>query len=450
MISEVHYSDESLIAMLETGDEDAIKRNQHLASCITCRDGLEQYRAIVDTLGCEAAWDYQELKSDPDPTTVANLRAFASSMAREDEEAETYVTALLEGARETWMARLRTHPEWRTAGVVRKLVADAYTALTKLPLDGVEMTSLAIEIADHLVEEVYPRDTVARLRGHAWREHAYGLFYIGEFKQSLVACDRADAELSRCMVDEYDKARVAVVRALSLRPLDEIAPARQSVSFAATAFEAFGDTSRVVKAALTAAHLNFKVHDFDTALRRLSALSTNYWDDLDDENRFALAANIGFACRELGRFDEAIESYERASTCAGSKSNTESVRIRWNIATLLTRSGRLTDAVGELSTVRSEFDRLGMRSASTVVGLEIAELLMIEGRIASAESLCRELCSRIEGDGLSATSRAMTALGFLQEALSLRTATPKLVRHVRNYVERLPEEPSLLFAPPLL
>jgi hypothetical protein len=227
MISEVHYTDETLIAMLESGDEEAISHNQHLTSCQICRDGLEQYRAIVNILGREAARDYCDLKDEPEPATVAALRAFATNMQREDEDAVTYVAALLDGARETWMPRLHAHPEWRTAGVVRKLVADAYGALTRMPLDGVEMTSLAIEIADHLVEETYPKDTVARVRGHAWREHAYGLFYVGEFKKSLVACDRADAELSRCVVDEYDKARVAVVRALSLRPLDQIAPARR-------------------------------------------------------------------------------------------------------------------------------------------------------------------------------------------------------------------------------
>jgi len=450
MIAEVHYTDENLITMLEAGDEDAIARNPHLAACHTCRDGLEQYRSIVNVLGNEAAWDYRELKDEPDPSTVATLRAFASSMQQQDEEAETYVAALLEGARETWMPRLRAHPEWRTAGVVRKLVGDAYTALTKLPLDGVEMTSLAIEIADHLVEETYAKDTVARLRGHAWREHAYGLFYIGEFKQSLAACDRADAELSRCVVDEYDKARVAVVRALSLRPLDEVSAARQGTADAERLFDRFGDTARVVKAAVATVHMDFKVHDYETALNHLQEITRRYWDELDDENRFSVAGNLASCYRELNRFEEAISHFELASTYASSRSNTEAARLRWNIATLMSRCGRLDDAVAHLSVVRREFERLNMRSESTVIGLEIAELLVIEGRGSAAEALCRELCSRFGSDGLSATTHAIQALAFLQEALSLRSATPKLVRHVRDYVERLPEQPNLLFAPPPL
>src|SRR6185369_5265862 len=173
MIGVVHYTDEHLIAMLEAGDEEAITRNQHLSSCETCRASLDEYRSIVQVLGDKAAWDFRDLKDEPDPTTVANLRAFATSMAREDEDAEQYVAALLEGARETWMPRLRAHPEWRTAGMVRKLASLSYPTLDKMPPDAVEITNLAVEIADHIDPAKYPRDTASRVRGTAWREHAY-------------------------------------------------------------------------------------------------------------------------------------------------------------------------------------------------------------------------------------------------------------------------------------
>jgi len=449
MISEVHYSDEGLIAMLEAGDEAAIKRNQHLASCITCRDGLEQYRAIVDTLGCEAAWDYQERKSDPDPTTVANLRAFASSMAREDEEAETYVAALLEGARETWMPRLRTHPEWRTAGVVRKLVGDAFGALTKLPLDGVEMTSLAIEIADHLVEQSYPSDTVARVRGHAWLEHAYNMFYLGEFKQSLVACDRAHSEFSRCVVDEYDQARVALVRALSLRPLDRITEGMSLADNAVAVFAKYRDEDRLASAAITAAQMHFKVSDFRTSLTVLQAaqLSVN----LAPHTRAMLENNIAYCYRHLGDSDAAVQHYQVCSAILDEiGSVTEAVRVRWCVATLLVDVGRSNEGLRELRAVRSQFDSLSMASETCVCALEIAELLLVENRFEEAESLCRDTCARLQSSGLTTTSRAMTAVAYLAEAVRSRAATTKLVRHIHEYVRRLPEEPNLLFAPPLL
>lgn len=451
MIAVVHYTDENLIAMLEAGDEEAIRRNPHLASCDVCRQSLDQYRAIVGVLGDEAAWDYQNLKSpDPDPSTVAVLRGFATSMAREDEEAVEYVTALLEGPRDTWMPRLRAHPEWRTAGVVRKLVGDAYAALTRMPPDGVEMTALAIEISDHLPEDTYPSDTVARLRGHAWREHAYGLFYVGEFKQSLAACDRADAELSRCKVDEYDRARVGVVRSLALRPFDRLADTLALALQSAQTFATFGDRSRVATAAISAVHVQFEMRDFKSALQTLLRLEQDLGHG-DATQRALIASNLGYCYGELGDTAAAIEHFYVAAKIHDQAGSTTGVlRAKWNIAGHCARGGQLAEALAMLAAVRSEFHRLSMHDEYVVCGLEIAELLLIQERFDAAEIFCREIAAEIDAAGMSSTKCAMTAIAFLQEAVRSRAATPKVVRHIRNYIERLPDDPNLPFAPPLL
>jgi len=449
MIAVVHYTDENLIAMLEAGDEAAIARNQHLTSCETCRKSLDEYRSIVKVMADEASWNTRDLRDDPNPQTVATLRAFATSMVREDEEAESYVAALLEGPRETWMPRLKAHPEWRTAGVVRKLVGDAYGALTRMPLDGVEMTSLAIEIADHLVDDRYPTDTVARVRGHAWREHAYGLFYVGDFKQSLAACDRADAELSRCVVDEYDRARVGVVRALSLRPFDRLADTLALALQSAKTFAAFGDYGRVAAASISAVHVQFEKRDFNAALQTLLTLQHDLRNG-DAAQRALIASNLGYCYGELGditsavaHFCAAAEIHEQAGSATGV------LRARWNIAGHYARGGRIAEALALLTAVRSEFHRFAMHDEYVVCGLEIAELLLIQERFDTAEFLCREIAAEIDAVEMSGTKCAMTAIAYLQEAVRSRAATPKVVRHVRNYIERLPEDPNLPFAPPL-
>jgi len=448
MNAEFHYQDEHLIAMLETGDEEAIVRNPHLVECKTCREGLAQYRSIVSVLGDEAAWDLRELKEDADPSTIALLRSFTADMQREDEDAETYVTELLSGARETWMPRLRAHPEWRTAGVVRKLAALSYPTLDKMPPDAVEITNLAVEIAEHIDPSVYPRDTGARLRGAAWREKAYALFYVGKFHESLTACDRADAAFAECVVDEYDRARVDVIRALSLRPLDDVGAAARFATDACATFERYADRERFVKASLATVHLDFKAQNFAHALPKLLELWTRYGDNLDEETQLTLSGNLAFCYKELGQLESAIDFYQITSAMLERRESvSEAARIRWNVASLLAKQSRVPEALAVLEKVRADFDHLEMCSESTLVGLDIAELLLVESRVAAAEALCRELCSRLDNAGLATTSRAMVAVAFLQEAVSARRATPKLARHVRAYVQRLPEEPNLLFAP---
>jgi hypothetical protein len=46
------------------------------------------------------------------------------------------------------------------------------------------------------------------------------------------------------------------------------------------------------------------------------------------------------------------------------------------------------------------------------------------------------------------TSRAITALSFLREAVALGQANPSLVRHVHDFLRELPAERPRLYAPP--
>jgi hypothetical protein len=109
-------------------------------------------------------WDSAEVRLDPVPATIANLRAFADRMAYEDAAADAILPELLAGQREEWMPRLMAHPEWRTAGVVRRLVGAIDRALATMPPDAVGITTLATEVADHLQPTACSLDTVHRLQ----------------------------------------------------------------------------------------------------------------------------------------------------------------------------------------------------------------------------------------------------------------------------------------------
>jgi tetratricopeptide (TPR) repeat protein len=446
MIIERHYDDEALIALMENERD---RRDAHLPECEPCSEKVKSFRTVAAALAHRDVWDTRALSTEPSTSTIRTLRAFADRMSYEDAQAETYVNELLAGPRDEWMPRLEQHPEWRTAGVVRRLLGMTTPAVLQNPLDGLEMCIVATNIADGLDPAAFSSDTAARLRGQAWRERGYALFYVGRFSDSLDANDRADANLSECVVDEFDRARVSIARALSLRAMEEWGTALEVARESAATFEAFGDMGRVASARIAEAHLLFSKGEFGKAAELLEPLERSARANSDASSHARILGNLGYCYWKLERVDDALRSHEAAAeiyTQLGVA--TESARVRWNVASILAAAGRHDQAMTRLEKLKTDFDQLGMASEASLVRLDLAELLVVRGEFAAVEELCRTAMKTFEDAGISYTARALTALAYIREAAHSRTATPAVVKHVRDYLRRLPQEGELLFCPP--
>jgi tetratricopeptide (TPR) repeat protein len=445
MIVERHYDDEALISLLAS---DRLHADAHLPSCSSCTAKLQSVRAIAGTLRDSSVWDTRRLPSQPSRTTIGNLRAFADRMTYEDSRAETYLRDLLEGPRETWMARLHAHPEWRTAGVVRKLIAAASRAVDTMPPDAVEMTALATEIAERLLSTGYAFDTLARLRGTSWRGRSFALFYVGRFAEALAAADSAENFFAQCSIDEYERARVDVVRALILRAKEQISSAAAAVSRGAETFARYEDINRMASARMAEVHLLFsrgRYHDAAAILEKIEDAARRS-DDADTHAR--IYANLGHCYWKLGRLDESLQYHDLAAALFEDLGvHTESVRLRWNIASVLVSAGRIDEALSRFDVLKSDFERFGMSSEAAVIGLDISEILLARGDFGAVEQICREAITRFEAAGVPYGVRALTALAYIQEAARQRTATPTLAKHVREFLRQLPMDENVLFAP---
>lgn len=446
MMVERHYDDESLIAIMEA---DRVRSDVHLPSCTVCNEKLESFRMTSSALRDKDVWDTRVLDRAPVPSTIATLRAFAGRMSAEDAEAARILPELLAGPREEWMPRLRAHPEWRTAGVVRALVGEMPKAVVTMPPDALEMTALSTEIADHLDPAAYGATTVAQLRGTAWRDRGYALYYVGRFVDSLVACDTADRHLDMSVVDAYDRARVGITRGLSLRAMEKIPAAMKAVRASARTFADFDDTSKVASACIAEAHLLFSVGDYDRAAAILESQERRIRNTSDANMHARVLGNLGYCYWKMGRIDTAMGHYEAAATILQQLGvHTESLRVRWNIASVLASAGRTDEAMLRFRELLGAFDELGMSSEAALNGLDIAELLLARNEYAAVEAICRTAMASFQRAGIPYTARALTALAYIQEAAQHRTATPNLAKHVREYIRRLPQDGELLFAPP--
>jgi tetratricopeptide (TPR) repeat protein len=445
---ERHYDDEALISLLGSNRAGT---DAHLPSCAPCSTKIDSFRTIAGTLRDGDVWDQRELRTEAVPATIATLRAFADRMVDEDTRAEGVLSELLAGPRETWRRRLQERPEWRHAGVVRKLIAASDRAIDTMPPDAVEITALATEIAEGFELSSYPSDTVPRLRGAAWRAHAYALYYTGSFSKAEAATVTAQRHFDLCVVNEYELGRLGIVRALVLRAFERFDEAATAASASTDAFARFEDTHRVVSARLAEVNLLLGRGDFARAEHLLLNAEREISATPHAHTHALVLGNLGYCSRKLGNVDEAIAYYEAAAALFNDLGSvTEASRTRWSVALTFADAGRLSDALERMTTVLPEFERLGMSSEAAVMGLDIAELLAAGERYDEVQLVCTSAMEIFQRAGTAYTSRALTALAFMREAAAHRTVTPAQVRTVREYIRRLPAEPNLLFAPPPL
>lgn len=445
MMIERHYDDEALTALLDADRSDS---DAHLLSCTDCTEKLESFRIIAEALEDRDVWDAREVRAEAVPSTIATLRAFADRMTDEDSAAETLLTELLAGDRETWLPRLTGHPEWRTAGVVRKLIDAASRAIDTMPPDAVEMTALATEIAENLDASTFPSDTIPRLRGAAWRERAYALYYTGRYLDAESAIFTAERHFSDCRLPEYDTARLGIVRALVLRAFERFDEAEQAAARSAETFAPFEDFERIASSRLAEVHLLFSRSSYTRAVAILMDLNRKFAHTGSVDTHARVLGNLGYGYRKLGRLSDAIHHYKFAADLLEAAGVvTETVRVRWNIAATLAEAGRVNAAYDELLAVMPEMERLGMASEAAANALEIAELLLARERYDEVEQLCRSAYEIFGRAGVSYTLRAQTAVAYIHEAVNQRRLTKAMVQDVRQYIRRLPAQPTLLFAP---
>lgn len=440
---ERHYDDEALMAFLEPN----VRADVHLPRCPECSEKLDTLRLVTESLRDAATWNPNPCRDDVVPATILNLRAFADRMASEDSQAEIYLRDLLAGPREAWADKLRQHPEYRTAGVVRKLIAACDRAIDTMPPDAVEISALATDIAEHLDAAAHPSDTVAKLRGAAWRERAYALFYTGQFAEAERAVVAAETHFGGCVVGEYDVARVGIVRALVERGMESFAAAAETARATGERMRSFADAGRVRSADSIAASVLFSQQRFAEALEIWSRL-LDAADERDVRSYAGHLSNVASCQRELGDYTSALANYSMAAALLVDNGNpAEAVRIRYMVAGTLAAAGRTDEALSRLRVARQDFEDLGMHSEAALAALDIADLLLSRQEHAEVVELCASAMSQFERSGVPYGVRARTALAYMCEAAAAGRATQQLAKHVRRYIRELPQQPALLFVP---
>ncbi len=126
------------------------------------------------------------------------------------------------------------------------------------------------------------------------------------------------------------------------------------------------------------------------------------------------------------------------------RAHTEVARAGWGIGVALLCSGRFTAAIPVLREARQQLRALSLAEEGGLAGVDLVEAYLATDKRDAARRLLLAVIDEFRAAGLN--ERALVALRYLHDVAP--QARRQAARHVRTYLVRLREEPTLLFLPP--
>jgi tetratricopeptide (TPR) repeat protein len=412
---------------------------------------------------------------------VARVRAFGEWLARGREDGVRAAAEILERPVAEWDARLAAHPEAVTIHTLQALLGSAPNdarafAITELvlrwagkvglpedtepirgllredvlhelsrqfhacvdqsPLQALAVTQLAVTAADASVS--------APLAACAWRDHAMVLRTLARYEESFAAFDRAERTLPALERHDLTRANIVFARAATLQEAGRLDEARPLLRQCRRVFERHGDRRGQLLAEISEAALMHRMGRYRDACE-IGRSILPAAEEVGDLNALAsIHNNIGHAAIELGDLALA-ESHlaEAVRLFTENRLPLQVARAEMARGRLLIREGRIERGVEHLHRVREEFLRHNLVEEAGLCGLDIVEAHLARGAPIEAEAFARQIVREFTAARLNA--RAITALGYLSEAIAARTASQTTVRNVGRFIEALRANPELEF-----
>ncbi len=143
--------------------------------------------------------------------------------------------------------------------------------------------------------------------------------------------------------------------------------------------------------------------------------------------------NLAVVYTHTGRFAEAAALAEQVRAVAAERGDHhETSRVVWLRGRIAAGQGQIELALSLLDQARQEFAARGMEYDVALALLEIAALLLQEGRTAEVKTLAAGLAKIFEAGQIHPEARA--ALKLFREAIEQEAATADLARRVLGYL----------------
>lgn len=435
-----HYTEDELSAYALRPDaiDDREAVEQHVASCGDCRDALDVIEAFDIALHDPLPWEVaasMPARREAPRALLDQARAIAAA----DAHARDLLLPLVDSAIRFREARIDDDPRFHTLAVIRLLCKVANGMHERQPQFGLVLADTALSIAARLPQPMKARS--AWYVGTAWKERANALRYLGRFKDAEEALDRGgEAFESDEHVEPFDLAIVEYVRATlycQMERFDEVVTLARS---AAATFHVYGDTRRYLSALLVEG-LGYYNGDRDmeaaVIMERVATMARSAGETDILARALGNAAN---SYTRLHEYSKATAYYADAiSVIDDLELPTESARLNWAMAALKVEQGEYGEGLTGLEHSRIQLRQLGMVNDAALATLDLVAGLLAAEQPERVPELCRVISLTFSSEGMMRSAKK--ALAYLTEAVSSGNATPEAVRHVRAFLEHLPERP---------
>ena len=350
------------------------------------------------------------------------------------------VDALIRKTSADDLPELVENPLLRTYGAVEYLGKIFADLLANDPQKAKAVAELEISLAENLPRGVYHKTTIAQGLCYAWRDLGMALRTVGHLDRSLEAFHNAKRELLPYGALTHDAAIVALSEAMTLQELHRFDEARAVIADSRRVFLRHKDMKRLVLAAVAEGVLLQRLGNYREA-REVYLLLLNTVQNMEATVLASIHRVIGLCSIELGDYADAELNVTRSiSLNRQLAQDVEVVRGRAVLGRLMIRRGDTDPGITYLRPVRREFLKHGLIEEAGLCGLEIVEGMLALGNHSAAETLSRRILGEFMKAGLN--ERAITALGYLQEAIASARASTGLVVQVREYIVSLRTVPE--------
>jgi tetratricopeptide (TPR) repeat protein len=442
----MHYSDDELWTFNKDRSQAAHQTaiETHLAECADCRVTLALFDELDEAFRKPEVWN-QVPAFLARPTGLDGLLAAKAALERQNADALRRLGPHLKSPVNFENANVAYNARFYDAGVVRMLTAEAAALRDSKPKFALQLATAACFVARKLDSE--PRDSQQLLLASALRERANALRYVGKFKDATTALDEAESILRELPDSVFDLAIIDYIRStVAIQFEDRSGEALQLARSSLQTFRQYGDRERELAARLIEAESLGNLRGGSEAVdayERVILLSQQLGRKEIGAHAYHNAAT---AYAELHNVDKAERYYAEALARYDELGNSVGkVTTEWELARVLVLRGRLEEGSKALDLARRNLLELGLREDHALATLDWAGARLALNRPEAVATACREIMLHYESEG--ATRNARLALAYVQEALRQGTASPRLIRQVRDYLAQLPRDPSAIFQP---